>query len=385
MAILVWCSECKLYYSRKRKTDSNKNMHCPKCDSSLVNSKKFRINVITPEGKRITKVVDGNLTIAKRIESKIKGDIAQMKHLGISESRNVSDVWNRYLTWAKVNKKSWKADKSRWDTHVAPIISNKKMDAVSRVDIDKIIEKMGISGGRSGNGCSKATIKQVIMLISRVYNWAIEAELYNGNNPTTNIKPPKVNNQITECLTPEELNRLYLVLDKWWNKMAALIVRFALYTGLRADEIMGLGWKDVDIETGFLSLDDPKGKPVKLPLNDAAIGILNEAKEISKFPECEYIFHNKFGNRRRTFTHIWYRIRDKAKLPEGFRFHGLRHTYASYLASSGEVDLYTLQKLLNHQDPKMTQRYAHLLDGALRKGANVAGKVFGNGQVSPSP
>ena len=46
------------------------------------------------------------------------------------------------------------------------------------------------------------------------------------------------------------------------------------------------------------------------------------------------------------------------------------------LASSGKVDLYTLQKLLTHKDPRMTQRYAHLRDEALKKAANLAGDII---------
>ena len=51
--------------------------------------------------------------------------------------------------------------------------------------------------------------------------------------------------------------------------------------------------------------------------------------------------------------------------------HGLRHTFASLLASSGKVDLLTLQKLLTHGSPQMTQRYAHLHDEALKKASSV--------------
>ncbi len=56
--------------------------------------------------------------------------------------------------------------------------------------------------------------------------------------------------------------------------------------------------------------------------------------------------------------------------------HGLRHAYASMLASSGKVDMYTLQKLLTHKSPKMTQRYAHLRDKALMDAANLAGDLI---------
>ena len=71
------------------------------------------------------------------------------------------------------------------------------------------------------------------------------------------------------------------------------------------------------------------------------------------------------------------RIANAAGLPKDFRpLHGLRHTYASMLASSGQVDLYTLQKLLTHKDHRMTERYAHLRDDALIKAAGVAGDII---------
>ena len=70
-------------------------------------------------------------------------------------------------------------------------------------------------------------------------------------------------------------------------------------------------------------------------------------------------------------------IADRADLPADFRpLHGLRHVYASMLASSGKVDMYTLQKLLTHKSPQMTQRYAHLRDETLKKASQVAVDVI---------
>ena len=71
------------------------------------------------------------------------------------------------------------------------------------------------------------------------------------------------------------------------------------------------------------------------------------------------------------------RIKQAAGLPKKFRpLHGLRHAYASMLASSGKVDLYTIQKLLTHKDGRMTQRYAHLRDEALKKASQVADQLI---------
>ena len=94
-----------------------------------------------------------------------------------------------------------------------------------------------------------------------------------------------------------------------------------------------------------------------------------------------YVFAGRCGGRRYDFRRAAQRVRDRAGLPGDFRpVHGLRHSYASFLASSGKVDLYTLQKLLTHSSPQMTQRYAHLADEALARAASVA-----EGMLGPTP
>lgn len=79
--------------------------------------------------------------------------------------------------------------------------------------------------------------------------------------------------------------------------------------------------------------------------------------------ESPYVFSGREGKQRTDCRRIARRVKRVAALPEDFRpLHGLRHNYASRLASTGEVDLYTIQKLLTHSSPQMTQRYAHLQD-----------------------
>jgi len=90
-----------------------------------------------------------------------------------------------------------------------------------------------------------------------------------------------------------------------------------------------------------------------------------------------YVFPGKNGKRRTDITHSVNKIKKAAGLPADFRaLHGLRHVYASSLASSGKVDMYTLQKLLTHKDPATTQRYAHLRDEALRQASDLAEELF---------
>ena len=97
------------------------------------------------------------------------------------------------------------------------------------------------------------------------------------------------------------------------------------------------------------------------------------------FPESLYVFPGKNGNERKDIKRQVNRIKKAAKLPKDFRpLHGLRHVFASMLASSGEVDMYTLQKLLTHKSPQMTQRYAHLRDETLKAAAEVASDAINN-------
>ena len=145
------------------------------------------------------------------------------------------------------------------------------------------------------------------------------------------------------------------------------MVRFALCTGCRKSEIFKLEWRDIDFGKKLFTLRDPKGRSATLPFSEKACEVLYKAQELNG--KSKWVFANRFGKRRKHFGATWERIKVKARLPKEFRFHDLRHTYATYLASSGKVDPYTLQKLLNHQSPAMTQRYAHLLDESLRKGA----------------
>jgi integrase len=61
--------------------------------------------------------------------------------------------------------------------------------------------------------------------------------------------------------------------------------------------------------------------------------------------------------------------------------HGLRHYYASELANSGQVEMHVLQKLMTHKTPRMTQRYAHLRDDALKQASSIAANIVNGGSL----
>jgi len=108
-----------------------------------------------------------------------------------------------------------------------------------------------------------------------------------------------------------------------------------------------------------------------IPLNSLTRIVFLNLKERQR---SDYVFPNKVGGRLEAtaYNHHLYRIRENSGLPDSFRpMHGLRHTFASNLANSGKVDMYTLQKLLTHKEFRMIQRYAHLHDDTLKKASEI--------------
>ena len=179
-----------------------------------------------------------------------------------------------------------------------------------------------------------------------------------------------------------KLSRYQRALDEEPDQNAAALLRLALVTGMRKGALLALRWDDCDFERARITLRGEAAKKRKtehIPMSAAARTVL-EAIERTESP---YIFPGKDGGKRTDFRRMARRVKEKAGLPDDFRpLHGLRHNFASRLASSGQVDMYTLQRLLTHESPQMTQRYAHLHDDALMRAASVADAML---EVNTSP
>jgi integrase len=206
------------------------------------------------------------------------------------------------------------------------------------------------------------------------------ADLYSKNqalvflDDAVGVDTPKFDNQVTNPLLKEDLERLLSYLSSWDNERAALLIKFALFSGRRRGEILKLKWKDVNFDAGYVTFvgETTKNKRSQsVPLNANCLAILTRCHELKL---SDWVFASSTGAFYTTFENTWKRLKKSLALP--YRFHDLRHSFASYLASSGKVDILTLKELLGHRELKMTQRYAHLINGALQKGANVADEVI---------
>jgi integrase len=137
-------------------------------------------------------------------------------------------------------------------------------------------------------------------------------------------------------------------------------VLLSLNTGLRRGELFNLKWSDVDFEQNNLTVsgDGAKsGQTRHIPLNDESSNILRQWKN-QPGVKSVWVFHGRDGEQFQNLRKSWVAVLTKAEI-EDFRWHDLRHTFASNLVMAG-VDLNTVRELLGHSDYKMTLRYSHL-------------------------
>jgi site-specific recombinase XerD len=153
-------------------------------------------------------------------------------------------------------------------------------------------------------------------------------------------------------------------------------------TGMRRGELAGLCWDRIDFETGFIQitrLRDRNGladrtktrnSQRRIPMSDVVRHAFMELKTRNYHPE--FVFCHSYGKPFDEQHIYWYfhKAQKNAGLTNHYRFHDLRHTFASHFVMNGG-GLYDLQKLLGHARFEETQRYAHLAPEHLAKAVNI--------------
>lgn len=348
MAIYARCTKC-------RRDNNQAAKICTACNTKLGTLFQVRVKDAAT-GKTRTKITP-TLKLAKEVEAKFKVQQIEGQLFNKPQHREVS--FERYLSHAKLHKKTWETDQFRWNKHIAG------KDFRTRQGILSILKQ------QQDEGYAPATIHHTLKLIKRVYSWHIETGIYFEANPTERIKLAKYDNRVNNILKDAQLVELREYLTTWKNRRAALVILFALYTGRRRGEILSLRWGDIDWERRCITCHNTKnGTSISFPVNNSAFKILVEAKAIQI---SDLVFPCHSGK----YFHIsktWQELTQRLNLT--IRFHDLRHTYASLLASSGQVDIYALKTLLGHKDIKLTERYSHLSDSRLRGATEVLDKLF---------
>jgi integrase len=178
-------------------------------------------------------------------------------------------------------------------------------------------------------------------------------------------------------LTRAEATNLLTAGRKSKNKALADLVEFCMFTGVRRGEALALTWDRVDRARGVVRLELTKsGKRREVPLSSNADSVL--ARRWT--PDATgYVFGSRNWN---AFRSAWEAALATAR-PESFRFHDLRHTFASWLVQRGRT-LKEVQEALGHQTITMTMRYSHLAPDHLRAAVAVLDGVLSSSESEPT-
>lgn len=203
-----------------------------------------------------------------------------------------------------------------------------------------------------------ATVNRDIARIKHIYTKAIEWGKAT-DNPAKKVKLLRENNRRLRFLYKDEFDRLVDCAADYFKPILIL----AGHTGMRRGEILSLTWDQIDFKNCVIYLTDTKnGESREILMNKTVVKALKSMPQHLKSP---YVFHNTKGKPIRDIRKPFMRACEDAEI-EDFRFHDLRHTFASHLVMSGH-DLYTVKELLGHKDITMTMRYSHLSPTHKRK------------------
>ena len=207
---------------------------------------------------------------------------------------------------------------------------------------------------------SAATLNRHVVALSAVFTWAMEQRLTPKGyaHPCRGIKRLTENDGRVRYLDADERARLFAACRQSKYPRLYALVLTALKTGARRGELLGLTWRDVDLDAGLAYLGRTKnGDRRTLVLLPDVVEALRPFK--SSDP-ARYVFgsvRSRYQEPARIET-AWREALARAKVRD-FRFHDLRHCCASYLAQAG-VDLNTVAEVLGHRTLSMARRYTHL-------------------------
>ena len=324
---------------------------------------RWYIDYYQTDGKRVRKAVSKYREQAELALKKVEVEMAECKYLNVKKSKEITfkEFAEKYRR-KHIQRRSRSADKQEWFLNgLIKYFGKRMMYEITVMEIDDYLE-------HRHEGRSASTVNRDLAMLKSMFSRANEWGDLVDYHPAKNIKLLFEDNERCRYLTDEEQDRLLSAC----SGMLRMIVLIALRTGLRWGEIVNLKWRQapksnyVDFEHNTVFVHESLAKSKKSRYIPLAPSVKHALLDYPQLSESGYIFVNpKTDKQIVTLKKSFRRALKKAKI-EDFRFHDLRHCFASDLVRNG-VDLFTVQKLLGHSSPKMTMRYAHLGNDHLRK------------------
>ncbi|MCU1322561.1 MAG: integrase family protein [Acidobacteriaceae bacterium] len=307
------------------------------------------------------------------------------RHLDVKQEINyrMSDLIDRY--WTQYGSKKASADREKSIVEgIRAELGRMFVREVDGVAVQRWYENLTGKRGLADNTAQRHFNVMHHLMKKASTIWSRETGL--DQNPADMVEVRRLDDARERFLSEDELFRLKRALDERMlrkgtkdinqtNLRMRLIVLIALSTGMRSTEIHRLQWSDVMYNQGLIAVRTKlKGGKVRyVPMSSEL------AEEIRRYPTVmgqERIFPPKGGpkSKRQRLEGSFEGLLKRAHIRD-FRFHDLRHTFASWYMMNGG-DLYELAKLLGHANIKMTERYAKLGKAHISKTGDTAKLIW---------
>ena len=315
------------------------------------NSGIWYIDFTTQSGKRIRRSSGTtDKTAAQELHDKLKHESWRVDKLGDRPNRTWDEACVRFLQ-EKGHKKSLNDDKAKIRALVT--FRGKILTDLTRDFVMETINALEVADSTKNRYA--ALIRAILNLCAGEWEWIEKA-------PTISFK--KEPRKRIRWITTDEASRLIEALPEFYADMA----EFSLMTGLRQNNVLHLEWSQVDMKRkiAWIHPDQTKsGRPLGVPLNDRAVSVLQR----QMFRHKKYVFISNVtkGPIESVSSKAWNKALATAGITN-FRWHDMRHTWASWLVQSG-VPLMDLKEMGGWETIEMVQRYAHLAPQHLHKNA----------------
>lgn len=306
-------------------------------------------------------------TLAKALLGKREQEMLKAEIVGLPVQCDITlnEFKDEYLEHAAAMKKpsSLRADNVALNHHLLPVFGRMKLREITPGAVQRYIDRRRLVTRKNGKRMRAATIRNEVFTLSAIFREAVRRELVQFN-PVSRVRKPREDNVIVRYLTPDEDERLFAALAPHLKP----IVTAALHTGMRKGELLRLAWADIDFDQRLITVLHTKSNRKRyIPMNDTLVELL---KSLPHSSEDVHVFVNKrTGDIYGDIKTSWKTTMRKAKI-ENFRFHDLRHTFASRLAQAG-IPILVIKELLGHNDITTTMRYAHLSPTDMYKAVDV--------------
>jgi integrase len=342
----------------------------------------WQIDYYDPQGKRVMKCFpvkkEAEAYLGKAQAAKREGRYHDVFDVKKETQVTFNELVARYVENYR-NQKCFSRLKYYLMEEYQAAFGERRLSEINYLDLETYRNKRRATPTRSGKARADATVNREMSTLRHMLNKAVEWGMLEISPFARGSRLMlKENNHRLRFLTEGEIEAL---LNACASHLKP-IVETALLTGMRRGELLSLKWDQV--RNGFIYLYETKsGKSRQIPINDRLTEVLKYVR-LKNHLKSEYVFCDSQGNRFYEVKRSFASACRKAGI-EAFRFHDMRHTFASQLVMRG-ASLKAVQELLGHADLKMTMRYAHLSQEHLRDSVNLLNDMpSGKEMVNISP